>query len=98
MTQRTLYRLIESIGARQFESEDDLLKAILDEIIANERINMTGGRVWKLLPDERKYRLIHEYGVIESVGTGFTISLKGYPVFEQVALKATVLAEETNKH
>ncbi len=97
MTQRTLYRLIESIGARQFESEDDLLKAILDEIIANERINMTGGRVWKLLPDERKYRLIHEYGVIESVGTGFTISLKGYPVFEQVALKGTVLADETNK-
>ena len=96
MTQRTLYRLIEGIGARQFDHEDDLLKAILDEIITNERISMTGGRIWKLLPDEKKYTLIHEYGNIESVGIGFTISLKGYPVFEQVARKGTVLADETN--
>ncbi len=96
MTQRTLYRLIDAIGARQFDNEDDLLKAILNEIIVNERINITGGRIWKLLPEQRKYQLVHEQGNIESVGIGFTISLKGYPVFEQVARKGTVLADETN--
>ncbi|MCZ7556978.1 MAG: PP2C family protein-serine/threonine phosphatase [Bacteroidia bacterium] len=96
MTQRTLYRLIEDIGRRDFDNEDDLLKAILNEIVQNERISITGGRIWKLLPEKRRYTLMHESGNIESVGIGFTISLKGYPVFEQVARKGTVLADETN--
>jgi phosphoserine phosphatase RsbU/P len=96
MTQRTLYRLIESIGARDFSSEEELLTAILDGIVANERISITGGRVWKLLPEQRSYHLMHERGNIEEIGIGFTISLKGYPVFEQVARKGTVLADETN--
>ncbi len=97
MTQRTLYRLIENIGARQFETEEAMLTAILDEIVQNERTDVTGGRVWKLLPGERKYRLIYEHGNIESVGIGFEIRLKGYAVFEQVARKRTVLADETNR-
>lgn len=97
MTQRTLYRLIENIGARDFDSEESMLTAILDEIVRNERTNVTGGRVWKLLPQERKYRLCYENGNIENVGIGFEIRLKGYAVFDQVARKRTVLADETNR-
>jgi sigma-B regulation protein RsbU (phosphoserine phosphatase) len=97
MTQRTLYRLIENIGARQFDSEEGMLIAILEEIVRNERTNVTGGRLWKLLPNERKYRLMSERGNIESVGIGFEIRLKGYAVFDQVARKRTVLADETNR-
>ncbi len=97
MTQRTLYRLIENIGAREFETEELLLTAILDGIIHSERTNVTGGRVWKLLPGDRKYRLVYEYGNIESIGIGFEIRLTGYAVFDQVARKRTVLADETNQ-
>ncbi|HOJ04401.1 MAG TPA: PP2C family protein-serine/threonine phosphatase [Bacteroidota bacterium] len=97
MTQRTLYKLIERIGTQQFASEDAMLAAILDEIVQNERISINGGRIWKLHAQEKRYELIHEHGNIESVGIGFSISLKGYPVFEQVARKRTVLADETNK-
>ncbi len=96
MTQRTLYRLIENIGSRSFDSEEALLTAILDGIVRNERTSITGGRIWKLLPGERKYRLICEHGNVESVGVGFEIKLKGYALFEQVAHKRTVLADETN--
>lgn len=97
MTQRTLYRLIESIGSRAYESDDAMLTSILDEIVQSERTSVTGGRVWKLLPEARKYRLIYESGNIEEVGVGFEIRLKGYTVFEQVARKRTVLADETNR-
>ena len=96
MTQRTLYRLIESIGSRDFAEEADMLQAILDEIIANERISITGGRVWRLLPEARSYALLCESGNIEFVGREFTIDLQGYAVFEEVARKRTVLANETN--
>ncbi|PLX24473.1 MAG: serine/threonine protein phosphatase [Ignavibacteria bacterium] len=97
MTQRTLYRLIETIGTRAFASEEEMLQAILHEIVTHERSSITGGRVWKLLPDERKYQLVAEHGNIESVGVGFRIDLKGYAVFDRVAQKRTVLADETNK-
>ena len=97
MTQRTLYRLIESIGSQAYESDDAMLTSILDEIVSSERTSVTGGRVWKLLPAARKYRLIYESGNIEEVGVGFEIRLKGYTVFEQVARKRTVLADETNR-
>jgi phosphoserine phosphatase RsbU/P len=97
MTQRTLYRLIESIGSRAFETEEAMLNGILDEIVQSERTSVTGGRVWKLLPAEKKYRLIYERGNVEPVGAGFEIRLKGYAVFDQVARKRTVLADETNR-
>lgn len=96
MTQRTLYRLIENIGSRDFAEEADMLGAILDEIIANERISITGGRIWRLVPEERSYALLYESGNIEPVGKEFTIDLQGYAVFEEVARKRTVLANETN--
>lgn len=97
MTQRTLYRLIESIGDREFASDEEMLGTILDEIVQSERTTVTGGRVWKLLPDAKKYRLVYESGNIEPVGKGFEIRLKGYAVFEQVARKRSVLADETNR-
>ena len=97
MTQRTLHRLIENIGSRQFPQEEDMLAAILQEVIAHERTSIMGGRVWKLLPEAKKYQLLYEQGNIEEVGIGFSISLKGYAVFEQVARHRTVLADETNR-
>ncbi len=97
MTQRTLYRLIEKIGSRDFGSEESMLGAILDEIVANERISIMGGRVWKLNPEEKRYHLLYEQGTIEPVGIGFNIDLQGYAVFQEVARKRTVLADETNK-
>ncbi|MDT8323491.1 MAG: PP2C family protein-serine/threonine phosphatase [Bacteroidota bacterium] len=97
MTQRTLYRLIENIGSRHFGSEEEMLAAILTEIVANERISILGGRVWKLNAEEERYHLLIEQGTIEAVGVGFNIDLKGYAVFEEVARKRTVLADETNQ-
>src|SRR5512143_1091828 len=97
MTQRTLYKLIESVGSREYRSEEEMLTAILEQIISNDRLNIVGGRIWQLVPQEGTYLLMYETGNIESVGIGFRIKLKDYPVFEEVALNRTVLADETHK-
>lgn len=97
MTQRTLYKMIESVGSREYRSDEEMLIAILEQIISNDRMNIVGGRIWQLVPDEGTYLLMYEHGNIEPVGIGFRIKLKDYTVFEEVALNRTVLADETHK-
>ncbi len=96
MTQRTLYRLIEKIGAQEFSTDDDMIRAVLHEIILNERISITGGRIWKVLPESRRYTLLHEEGVIEAIGIGFTFAMKDYPSLHEISRRRTILASETN--
>lgn len=96
ITQRSLYKAIERIGELSFDSEEDLLVAVLDSIIQNDRINITGGRLWMLEGSEHKYRLAYESGNVEPIGIGFKINLEDYGVFAEVARKRTVLADETN--
>jgi len=97
ITQRTLYKTIEKIGSREYDSQDDMLIAILHEMVENTKINAVGGRIWKLEADANRYRLLHEKGNIESVGVGYSIDLQGHAVFEEVARKRTVLANETHR-
>lgn len=97
MNQRTLYKTIEKIAARQYPSDDAMLTAILREIIANDRTAITGGRIWKLDATGRVYELVHEEGTVQAIGSGFRLALKDYPIFKEVALHRSVLAEETNR-
>jgi phosphoserine phosphatase RsbU/P len=97
MNQRTLYKTIEAIASRSYGSEEDMLRAIMQEIVKNDRIDINGGRIWKLLPGERKYELVCEEGSVETVGTGFRLDLRDYAVFDRVAKHGTVLANETDR-
>ncbi len=96
MTQRTLYKTIEKVGYAEFSSEEDMLRAILSEIVKHNDISIVGGRIWKLHPEEECYELAYEEGMIEPVGRGFKIRLKDYSIFQEVARRRTVLADETN--
>lgn len=97
MTQRTLFKTIEKLAKREFSSDEELMKSVLDEIVHNEKIDIIGGRIWKLQPAEKSYTLIYEQGKIETIGLQFTLKIKEYPTFEQVAKQRTILASETNK-
>ncbi len=97
MNQRTLYKTIEKIASRDYDSDDKLISAVLDEIIDHERINIIGGRVWKLQPEKKQYVLIHQVGEIEKLKRSFALRLDSYVTFNAVARKRTILAEETNR-
>jgi phosphoserine phosphatase RsbU/P len=97
ITQRSLYKTIERIGERSYDSEEALLSAVLDEIIRNDRINISGGRMWKLEANEKRYLLVDERGEIEHNDGEIRLSIKEYRVFGEVARMRTVLADETNK-
>lgn len=96
MDQRKLYRTIEKITNQNYESEDELVKKVLEEVVNNKLLDVTGGRIWKLTPSKKKYKLLFQIGDIEPIRPNFTLSVEHYPIFELLSRQRTVLASETN--
>jgi sigma-B regulation protein RsbU (phosphoserine phosphatase) len=97
MDQKKLHRMIEAIASRKFDSETEMLITVLNEIIENENLNVTGGRIWKLLPEEQSYKLLYQNGRVEQINTDFKVKIEEYPQFAKLAKERTVFGSETNK-
>ena len=97
MDQKKLYRTIESVASQHFESEKDLLADVVKQIVRNEEIQLTGGRIWKLEPRKKAYKLVFQTGKVEKIPEDFIVHIKDYPFFERIANERTVLGDETNK-
>lgn len=96
MDQRKLYRTIEGIASQSFVSEKEMLISVLNQLIAYEEVNVTGGRIWQLDPEEGAYRLLYQSGNVELINEDFCIEIKEYPIFEVIAKERTILDTETN--
>jgi len=97
MEQKKLYRTIESVASKDFTTEKDLLADVITQIVKNEQVHLTGGRIWKLDEVEKAYRLLFQTGQIDKINEDFSIPLYDYPAFERIAYQRTIIAEETNK-
>lgn len=98
MNQRQLYKTIENIASKKFESTEELLKHVVDQIVLSKDFHFTGGRIWKLRSNNKSYKIIYQAGNIEKITDNYTIKIDDYPVFVQVAKFKTLTAEETNKY
>jgi len=97
MNQKKLYKTVETIANRQFSSEKEMLVEVLNQIVENEEISVTGGRIWKLNPEDITYQLLYQTGTIERIDPDFSINVDDYPLFDLVAKERTVLGDETNE-
>ncbi len=97
MDQKKLYKTVETIASQKFASEESMLTEVLNQIIANEEINVNGGRLWKLKVDEGSYALLYQTGSVDSIHPDFRILISEYPVFDFIAKERTVLGNETNE-
>ncbi len=97
MDQRKLYKTVETIANRDFASEKDMLIEVLNQIVENEEIGVTGGRVWKLNQRKAAYELLYQTGTIEKIEEKFRLKLAGYPIFDLIARERTILGDETNE-
>lgn len=98
MDLRRLYRTIENLASREFESDEELLAFVLKEIVSHQEIPIKGGRVWKFDAKTASYELIHQVGDIEQIKKHYKLKIENYPVFLEVAKQRTVLASETDKY
>jgi sigma-B regulation protein RsbU (phosphoserine phosphatase) len=68
----------------------------LNQIVENEDIEVTGGRVWKLIADKSSYKIIHQTGNFEKLDPGFELEIDGYKTFDLITKERTILGDETN--
>ena len=98
MNQRQLYKMIETIASKKYESIELLLTHVVDQIVLSKEFHFTGGRIWKLTSNNKSYKIIYQTGNIEKITDNYTIKIDDYPVFVQVAKFKTLSAEESNKY
>ena len=100
MEQRKLYKTIESFikKAPIFETDEELLKYVLDEIIQNEDIDIIGGRIWKLNSQKTAYKLIEQIGDVDLIEDRYKVNVDKYPIFKKIGKCRTIIAEETDEY
>ena len=65
MDQKRLYRMIETVASNKFENEKKLLTTVVEQIVQNDQINVSGGRLWQLDTVAQGYKLIYQTGNVE---------------------------------
>ncbi|MCP5064501.1 MAG: serine/threonine-protein phosphatase [Ignavibacteriae bacterium] len=98
MEQKRLYKTIAEIASEQFASEEALLIEVLSQLVDSVKININGGRIYKLNPKSESYELVHQMGKVKRIKKNFSLLLKEYPLFKLVTEERTILATETNRH
>ncbi|GAB4300439.1 MAG: hypothetical protein Kow0098_27820 [Ignavibacteriaceae bacterium] len=97
MDQRKLYKTVETIASGKFNSNKEMLIEVLNQIVGNQNINVIGGRIWHLNPDEHAYKLIYQIGKMDKIKKNFVLTIKEYPIFDLIAKERTILGNETNE-
>lgn len=98
MNQRLLHKTIESFADKHFSTSEELLVHVMHQIVMNDRIQIKGGRVWKLDAQKGVYELIAQIGAVEKIKPHFTLKIEEYKVFKQLAQHRTIVAKETNAY
>ena len=96
MDQKKLYKTVETIASQHFETEKEMLIAVMNQIVGEKDINIIGGRIWQLNIQKAAYELLYQTGKMERIKPGFLLTIKDYPVFDLIAKERTILGSETN--
>lgn len=97
MKQKRLYRTLETVASKRFDSDKELLIEVAEQLLKNSEINITGGRIWQLDVERKAYSLMYQTGNVQRINPDFILEIKDYPVFDVISIERTVLASETNK-
>jgi len=98
MDQHKLYNTIRLLSEQKFSSDEQLLGHVLENIIRREEIPIKGGRIWKFDAVNGTYRLLRQYGDIETIDRNFRLRVADNPIFLQLPRKGTLVATETNRY
>ena len=71
MDQKKLHKLVETIASREVSTEKELLIKVIDQIVENEDVKITGGRIWQLNEDKKTYKILYQTGNFERLKPDF---------------------------
>lgn len=96
MDQKKLFKTLDTIASGIFKDDTELLKYVLSQIVSKEQFNVSGGRVWKLEPNLKAYRLLFQTGNVQKIPEDYKIYLKDYRIFDKISAERTILADESD--
>ena len=97
MEQRRLYKAIDTLASKKFETENDLLYEVLNQLVKSHENHINGGRIWKLNSAKKSYFLLHQMGKVHRIKKNFELTFKDNPVLAHISKYRTILANETNE-
>lgn len=97
LPQRHLYKLLDRILGGKFDSEEELLKTLVHDVVERDEFTVVGGRLWKLVPERGVYRLLYQYGELQHIPDNYELEIVEQPVFAALAERRTVTDFETDK-
>ena len=98
MNQLKLYKTIESFANKEFESIEALLFHVIHQIVQSDRIEIQGGRIWRLNTQKLGYELHAQVGATEKIKSHFILKLDEYRLFKQLPRHKTIIANESNEY
>jgi sigma-B regulation protein RsbU (phosphoserine phosphatase) len=94
--QSNLLSILDKISSGEIRSRTDFLSDLVREVVLHDRFNILGGRVWQLIPEEKAYRLIFQYGSVKKVPHNYQVSIHSDPKFKSLADTHTMISEEND--
>ncbi len=97
MEQKRLFKTIDALASKNFETEKDLLIEVLKQLVNSAKININGGRIYKLDTEKKSYKLLLQLGSVKKIKKDFELLIGNYPIFDRISEDRTILATETNQ-
>ena len=100
MEQRKLYKTLDNLirQAPKYETNEELLKYVIQHIISTGELNIKSGRLWKLNNQKDGYVLVSQIGVDKKIEDGYVIKIKNYPQTLLFAKQRAFIDFETDKY
>jgi len=73
--QADLEQILDDVTANDYHSELEILSDFVKQLIESTEKKITGGRVWKLVPEKYGYELQYQIGEMREIPKGFINSL-----------------------
>lgn len=97
---KELDKILEYIISSEFESELDILSALVSEIVKDKNLDIIGGRVWLLDKEDNAYKLKSQFGDMLEIPLDFKQNLSDnhfYSEMLQLRKEQVLKGNEPNK-
>jgi sigma-B regulation protein RsbU (phosphoserine phosphatase) len=87
-------QIIEELTKGAITDDFEFLKKIVSELQMNKAFEISGGRIWKLLPDEKSYALVFQHGQVQDIPGDYKVLIESDPKLFELTAQHTLIAQE----
>ncbi|MEI6090715.1 MAG: PP2C family protein-serine/threonine phosphatase [bacterium] len=87
-------KIIEELTKGEILDDLEFLKKIVSELQQNKAFDISGGRIWKLLPEKKSYTLVFQYGQVQEIPADYQVLVESDPKLFELTAQHTLIAQE----